>query len=104
MAGHWEFPGGKVATGEPEAAALGRELHEELGIRVEAAHPFMRVRHDYQDRCVELSLWVIERYAGTPQGLEGQRLRWVAPEALGEAGILEADRPFIEALQRGRAP
>jgi 8-oxo-dGTP diphosphatase len=102
MGGHWEFPGGKVGPGEPEAKALERELHEELGIRVEAAHAFMRVRHDYPDRCVELSLWVIERYAGTPQGLEGQRLAWVAPGKLHEAGILEADQPFIAAL-RGRA-
>jgi 8-oxo-dGTP diphosphatase len=102
MAGHWEFPGGKVAAGEPEAQALERELHEELGIRVEAAHAFMRVRHEYPDRSVELSLWVIERYQGTPQGLEGQRLAWVATGELDAAGILEADRPFVEAL-KGRA-
>jgi 8-oxo-dGTP diphosphatase len=104
MAGHWEFPGGKVAAGEPEAQALERELHEELGIRVQAAHALMRVRHEYPDRSVELSLWVIERYAGTPQGLEGQRLAWVAPGQLREAGILEADRPFIGALERRAAP
>jgi 8-oxo-dGTP diphosphatase len=104
MAGHWEFPGGKLGAGESEALALERELHEELGIRVEAAHPFMRVRHDYPDRSVELSLWVIERYAGTPQGLEGQRLAWVAPGELRAAGILEADRPFIEALTGRPAP
>ena len=102
MAGHWEFPGGKVAAGEPEAQALERELHEELGIRVEAAHAFMRVRHEYPDRSVELSLWVIERYQGTPQGLEGQRLAWVAAAELDAVGILEADRPFVEAL-KGRA-
>jgi 8-oxo-dGTP diphosphatase len=102
MAGHWEFPGGKVGAGEPEAQALERELHEELGIRVEAAHAFMRVRHEYPDRSVELSLWVIERYQGTPQGLEGQRLAWVAAAELDAVGILEADRPFVEAL-KGRA-
>jgi 8-oxo-dGTP diphosphatase len=98
MAGHWEFPGGKVSAGEPEASALARELHEELGIGVEAARAFMRVRHQYPGLSVELSLWVIERYSGTPQGLEGQRLTWVAPGQLHRAGILEADRPFIEAL------
>ena len=103
MAGHWEFPGGKVSAGESELQALGRELHEELGVRVEAAHALMRVHHDYPDRRVELSLWVIERYAGTPCGLEGQRLKWVPPKDLHEAGILAADRPFIGALQ-GLAP
>ena len=104
MAGHWEFPGGKVGAGEAEASALERELREELGIRIQAAHALMRVRHDYPDVSVELSLWVIERYAGTPQGLEGQRLRWVTPGELRQAGILEADRPFIEALERLAAP
>ena len=103
MAGHWEFPGGKVAAGEGEREALARELHEELGIRIGAAHALMRVRHDYPDRHVELSLWVIERYAGVPSGREGQRLKWVLPGDLEGADILEADQPFIEAL-RQRAP
>jgi 8-oxo-dGTP diphosphatase len=104
MAGQWEFPGGKVATGESEASALARELHEELGIRIQAAYAFMRVCHDYPDVSVEVSLWVIEHYTGTPQGLEGQRVAWRAPGELRQAGILEADRPFIEALEGRCAP
>jgi 8-oxo-dGTP diphosphatase len=104
MAGHWEFPGGKVSPGEPEAGALARELREELGIEVEAARALMRVRHDYPDRSVELSLWIVDRYRGAPAGLEGQRLRWVAPPELHQAGILEADRPFIEVLCDLRPP
>jgi 8-oxo-dGTP diphosphatase len=99
MAGRWEFPGGKVAEGELEAHALVRELAEELGIEVWAAHPYMRLTHAYPDREVELSLWVIERYAGTAASLEAQRLKWVTPAELGGEDILEADQPFIEALR-----
>jgi len=98
MAGRWEFPGGKVADGEGERAALVRELHEELGVEVAAARPFMRLTHAYPDRDVELSLWIIARYAGKPAGLDGQSLKWVAPGELAREDILEADRPFIEAL------
>jgi 8-oxo-dGTP diphosphatase len=99
MAGRWEFPGGKVSAGESEVRALARELHEELGIEVVAARPFMRLTHAYADRDVELSLWLVERYAGEPRPLDRQQLRWVVPAHLGGVDILEADRPFVAALR-----
>ena len=99
MAGRWEFPGGKVNVGESEADALTRELREELGIEVASSHPFMRLAHSYADRDVELSMWIVERFAGEPQGLDGQRLKWVQPARLSDEDILEADRPFVEALK-----
>ncbi len=102
MAGRWEFPGGKVNSGESEADALARELREELGIEVaaSASHPLMRLTHSYDDRDVELSMWIIERFSGEPQGLDGQRLKWVQPKLLVDEDILDADRPFVEALAR----
>jgi 8-oxo-dGTP diphosphatase len=99
LAGRWEFPGGKVLPGEAEAAALARELNEELGIEVLASRPFMRLSHSYADREVELSMWIVERFEGAPRSLDGQQLKWVAPARLTDEDILEADRPFIKALQ-----
>ena len=103
MAGRWEFPGGKVGRHETESAALARELHEELGVEVTAAAPFMRLTHSYEDRDVELSLWIVERFSGTPESRDGQRLQWVAPAQLAAADILEADQPFIAGLQERAA-
>ena len=100
MAGRWEFPGGKVDVGEAEAQALARELREELGIEVTSSRPFMRLTHSYDDRDVELSMWIVERYSGAPKGLDGQRLKWVQPARLLDEDILEADRAFVEALAR----
>jgi|SRR5579871_2953460 len=100
MAGRWEFPGGKVAAGESEATALARELREELGVTVRECRPFMRLSHEYDDRIVELSFWTVEAFDGEPMGLEGQGLKWVPVADLGNQGILEADAPFVEALQR----
>lgn len=104
MAGRWEFPGGKVAPHESEREALARELKEELGIQVHAAHPSRRLRHAYPDREVELSLWIVSAYTGEPRSLDGQHLKWVAPAALAGEDILEADRPFVEALRRAARP
>jgi 8-oxo-dGTP diphosphatase len=104
MAGRWEFPGGKVAPGESEEAALARELAEELGIEVTGARAMMRLQHRYPDRTVELSLWVVESYRGEPRPLDGQRLKWVPRERLGQEDILEADRPFVAALVQWPSP
>jgi 8-oxo-dGTP diphosphatase len=100
MGGRWEFPGGKVNVGESEGDALVRELREELGIEVaaSASRPLMRLSHSYDDRDVELSMWIVEGFSGEPQGLDGQRLKWVQPARLPDEDILEADRPFVEAL------
>ena len=100
MAGRWEFPGGKVNAGESEAQALARELREELGVAVVASRPFMRLAHSYADRDVELSMWIVEDFDGQPQSLDGQRLKWVPPAQLVDEDILEADRPFVDALSR----
>jgi 8-oxo-dGTP diphosphatase len=98
MAGRWEFPGGKLSAGESERDALGRELREELGVEITSARPFMRVTHAYPDRRIELSLWIVEGFTGTPRPLDGQALKWVEREGLRAQDILEADRPFVEAL------
>jgi 8-oxo-dGTP diphosphatase len=100
LAGRWEFPGGKVVAGESERDALARELHEELGVQVRDSRPFMRLSHEYSDRRVELSLWLVEEFVGEPASREEQALKWVAPPALAREDILEADQPFIRALQQ----
>ena len=100
MAGRWEFPGGKVAAAETEPQALLRELYEELGVRAREPQFCLRLTHAYPDRSVELSFWIVRDYSGEPRGLDGQQLRWVPSADLKDQDILEADRPFIEALQR----
>lgn len=97
--GRWEFPGGKLESGETPAAALARELAEELGIRVLASRPLIRVRHDYGDRRVLLDVHRVTDYAGTPQGREGQPIAWVHPDAMDPAAFPAADRPIITALR-----
>jgi len=101
--GFWEFPGGKVDAAETARAALDRELAEELGIEVIEARPLIGYRHTYDERDVVLRVFRVLRYRGEPAGREGQPIRWVAPEALLESGLLPADEPIIEALKLSRA-
>lgn len=98
MAGFWEFPGGKRASGEAPRDALARELDEELGIRVLAAEPFMSLDHEYADRDVALDVWTVSAFDGEPRALEGQELDWVAPEALCRIDLLPADIAIVERL------
>jgi 8-oxo-dGTP diphosphatase len=97
--GKWEFPGGKVVAGEGALDALKRELHEELGIEIQSAHPFLRLNHIYPERSITLDSWRVTAYRGEPLGREGQPLRWMAAEQLFVADFPAADRPILRRLQ-----
>lgn len=98
--GWWEFPGGKIEADESGEQALARELREELGVAVRAVVPLGTFPHDYPDVRVEIHLWLVTAFDGEPSGLDGQALRWIAPEELASCGLLEADQPMIAPLRR----
>ena len=102
LAGTWEFPGGKREPGEGAAAALARELDEELGIQVEAAEPLLRVPWRYESRAVLLDAWEVARWRGEPRDREGQALRWVGIDGLHAIAMPPADRPIATALRMAR--
>lgn len=96
--GLWEFPGGKLESGETPQAGLQRELLEELGISMQSARPLIRVFHVYPDKSVLLDVWRVTRYSGEAAGLEGQPVDWVAADKLAERSFPAADIPIIKAL------
>lgn len=99
LAGGWEFPGGKLEPGETRVAGLARELNEELGIVIRQPRPLMRLTHRYPFGDVLIDMWVVTRYAGSPQGLDGQELRWCTQDELGSVELLPADGPIVRALR-----
>jgi 8-oxo-dGTP diphosphatase len=99
LAGYWEFPGGKLEPDELAAAALRRELREELGIRVQAAYRLLQFSHDYPDKRVRLDVWRVTEFDGVPAAHEGQRLDWALPEELTGHDLLPADQPIVAALR-----
>ncbi len=97
--GLWEFPGGKLETGESVALALRREIAEELGIEVRAHQPLIRLTHHYSDKSVTLDVHRVLDYRGSPFGMEGQPLKWVSLEALQQCAMPRADAPIVKALR-----
>lgn len=95
--GKWEFPGGKVESGESRRAALARELNEELGIDVGHSARLISVYHEYEDKAIYLDVYEVVQWNGTPSGREGQPVQWVSPEALGDFEFPAANKPIIEA-------
>jgi 8-oxo-dGTP diphosphatase len=100
MAGLWEFPGGKVETGELPESCLIRELKEELGIEVSPAclAPLTFASHAYEDFHLLMPLWVCRRWQGTVTAMEGQELSWVRPQKLRDYPMPPADEPLIPHL------
>lgn len=97
--GLWEFPGGKVESGESVEHALNREFEEELGISVQSCSPLTQIRHEYTDKSVLLDVWRIESFSGIPKGREGQSIEWRALSQLEAADFPKANEPIIRALR-----
>lgn len=97
-AGYWEFPGGKVEPGETVHAALVRELHEELGIEVIHATPWITRYFDYPHARVTLSFFRVSDWHGETHAKEGQTLAWQTPGTINVAPVLPANHPVFAAL------
>ncbi len=101
MAGLWEFPGGKPASGETPEATLLRELKEELDIDTEASclAPLTFASHAYADFHLLMPLYVCRVWQGVPRPREGQRLAWVRPREMQDWPMPPADRPLVAMLR-----
>jgi len=96
--GYWEFPGGKVEPGEPPVAALRRELHEELGIVVTRAYPWIAREYAYPHAHVRLNFFRVVAWEGEPTSREAQALSWERTGSLSVAPVLPANGPVLRAL------
>lgn len=97
-AGWWEFPGGKVDEGESAVAALSRELHEELGIGVRRAYPWITREFVYPHATVRLNFFRVVEWVGEPHPKEDQAIRWQRFGAPMAEPMLPANAPVLRSL------
>jgi 8-oxo-dGTP diphosphatase len=97
-AGYWEFPGGKIEPGEASVAAIARELHEELGIDIGAACPWITRVFEYPHGIVHLRFFRIFEWRNEPHPREGQDIGWQTLEALVSGPMLPANAPVLASL------
>ena len=97
--GLWEFPGGKIESGESAVQALTREIEEELAITVITATPLITVKHQYPDLAVQLHVFLVNQFSGDAKSCEGQPFKWVNPAELTNYAFPTANHPIITAAQ-----
>lgn len=95
----WEFPGGKINTGESPEECLRRELREELGIEVSVGQPCPITTHGYATFSVTLYPFMCEIASGKIILLEHRAMAWLPIEELHTLDWAEADLPVIKEYQ-----
>ena len=97
----WEFPGGRVETGETDPVALARELHYRLGVEVEVSDLIYTTEREYEDYIVHLQLYGCKLGALAPKPLRVRDLRWVSSDEFAQYRFAPADQGAMDALLFG---
>jgi 8-oxo-dGTP diphosphatase len=99
----WEFPGGKIETGEQARDALRRELDEELGIEARIGEEVARIRHHYRNGgAIELRFFAVAEFTGEIDNRIFRDVRWVKRDELPDYDFLDADVKLVKDIAAGK--
>jgi len=104
----WDLPGGHIEAGETELAALAREMHEELSVRIAtgSATHLCRLQVGRGEESVRFSAWLVGEWEGTPANVapdEHDEIRWFRPEELPPLAHELVGAAVVEAMRGARA-
>lgn len=100
--GRWEFPGGKIDSGETPEECLKRELKEELGIEAEIGELICKSSFKYMFVPLELLVYSARHISGEFQALDHDELKWVTPSELDKYAFAKADAKVVKTLMKDR--
>lgn len=100
MGGLWEFPGGKVETGETIEACIKREIKEELGLDIVVGDRLITITHNYQTFDVTLYVHDCQYITGEPQPIECEEIHWVNAAQLNKYQFPAANTEIVKLLQQ----
>lgn len=98
LAGQWEFPGGKIESGETPEVALARELKEELDIDATVGELKFATTHSFGDLNILLLFYEILYWKGEPKAMHHLMIEWIPPENLLQRAIPDANRRIIDKI------
>ncbi len=96
LQGMWEFPGGKLETGESPEDCLARELAEEFGIKCQVGRFLATSVYDYGEKIVELMAYQVTHISGEFQLTDHDELRWLSRSELNDVEWALADIPLLQ--------
>ena len=97
-AGTWEFPGGKIESGEVPEAALVREIHEELDATIKVGPLLITVDYDYPEFAMTMHCYVC-KLESEMKLLEHSDARWLGADELDDVGWLPSDVEVVAAIR-----
>lgn len=96
--GEWEFPGGKQQPDELPAAALIREIEEELNVTPDVGTSLGTSIHNYEKKCIELHCFFVTQWLGDLNSCDHDKLEWFSTDELASLNMSAADIPFIHRI------
>ncbi len=95
----WEFPGGKLESGESPEQCIRRECREELGIEIRVIDEYMRLTHREPGKTLSFIFFLAVIDSGTPAAIVHDAVRWVRPQDFANYAFCPADLPVAERLK-----
>lgn len=95
---NWEFPGGKLESGETLEECLKRELKEELNIEVKIGDFFDSSKFSCGDNEIELIAYRVLYLSGELKLNDHEEIRWIKPSELNEYNFTLPDVPIVKRL------